>query len=91
MLSTSGLSPVAHEFCLASVVRAFGSECNPVAPEWPITTMELGYACCGARDPDAVDVGTLEFEPESEQPLAATRSAATATLDATRRSRVMSR
>ena len=33
MLRISGLSPVAQEFCLASVSGALGSESYPVAPE----------------------------------------------------------
>jgi hypothetical protein len=43
MLSTAGLSPVAQEFCLASVSGALGSESYLVAPEWPRTTTALGY------------------------------------------------
>jgi hypothetical protein len=42
MLSTFGLSPVAHEFCGMSFKSQSGSVARPVDPESPSTTIELG-------------------------------------------------
>ena len=52
MLSTAGLSPVAHEFSLTSTPGRLGSESYPVAPECPRTAMAFGYwpEACVAGD-----------------------------------------
>src|SRR3712207_4633054 len=44
MLLTAGFVPVAQEFSRASRSGCFGSDANPVAPEWPRTAIARGYA-----------------------------------------------
>jgi hypothetical protein len=78
MLFTAGLSPVAHEFPLASESGDEGSELKPVVPEWPSTTMAFGYSLeTGTTDGDAevaVDPPSLAEQPESTSAAAAGRT-----------------
>src|SRR4051795_4905667 len=79
MLSTSGLVPVAQEFA------APPGELKPVAPEWPITTMESSSPPAGASVADAeLSLDEAVSVPPELQLASTTSGPATAATNRTR-------
>jgi hypothetical protein len=74
------LSPVAHEFPLASESGADGSELKPVVPECPSTTTAFGYlleaGTDGAGDDADGEPEVAVAPPSLAEQLESTRAAA---------------